>query len=78
MRHFNPVGSHASGLLGEDPNGIPNNLMPVIMKVAKGDIAEYYANPDKIRKELGFVTELSIEDAMRDTVAFLRKEGWID
>ncbi len=34
LRYFNPVGAHESGLLGEDPNGIPNNLMPYILKVA--------------------------------------------
>lgn len=40
LRYFNPVGAHASGLLGEDPNGIPNNLMPVVMRVAEGKIKE--------------------------------------
>lgn len=34
LRYFNPVGAHESGLIGEDPNGIPNNLMPYINKVA--------------------------------------------
>lgn len=36
LRYFNPVGSHHSGLIGEDPNGIPNNLMPFISQVAIG------------------------------------------
>ena len=36
LRYFNPIGAHKSGLLGEDPNGIPNNLMPYIVKVATG------------------------------------------
>ena len=36
LRYFNPIGAHKSGLLGEDPNGIPNNLMPYIVKVANG------------------------------------------
>lgn len=36
LRYFNPVGAHSSGLLGEDPNGIPNNLMPFILRVAEG------------------------------------------
>ncbi|MGL6122853.1 MAG: UDP-glucose 4-epimerase GalE [Shewanella sp.] len=36
LRYFNPVGAHASGLIGEDPNGIPNNLMPFIAQVAIG------------------------------------------
>ena len=40
LRYFNPVGNHESGLIGEDPNGIPNNLMPIIMKVSKGEIPE--------------------------------------
>jgi UDP-glucose 4-epimerase len=40
LRYFNPVGAHSSGLIGEDPNGIPNNLMPFIEKVVKGEIAE--------------------------------------
>lgn len=36
LRYFNPVGAHTSGLIGEDPNGIPNNLMPYIAQVAEG------------------------------------------
>lgn len=40
LRYFNPVGAHESGLLGEDPNDIPNNLMPIIMKVSTGEIKE--------------------------------------
>ena len=38
LRYFNPVGAHQSGLIGEDPNDIPNNLFPYIAKVAAGDI----------------------------------------
>ena len=38
LRYFNPVGAHESGLIGEDPNGIPNNLMPYIMQVASGKL----------------------------------------
>lgn len=38
LRYFNPVGAHESGLIGEDPNGIPNNLMPYVTKVAKGTL----------------------------------------
>ena len=40
LRYFNPIGNHSSGLLGENPNGIPNNLMPYIMKVAAGELPE--------------------------------------
>lgn len=38
LRYFNPVGAHESGLIGEDPNGIPNNLMPFVTRVAKGKL----------------------------------------
>ncbi len=40
LRYFNPVGSHESGLIGEEPNGIPNNLMPYIVRVASGQLKE--------------------------------------
>jgi UDP-glucose 4-epimerase len=40
LRYFNPVGAHPSGEIGEDPLGIPNNLMPYITKVAVGELAE--------------------------------------
>ena len=52
LRYFNPVGAHSSGLLGEDPNGKPNNLMPIVMKVSTGEIPELsvygddYPTPD--------------------------------
>lgn len=157
LRYFNPVGAHASGLIGEDPNDIPNNLMPIIMKVSTGEIPELsifgndYNTPDgtgmrdfihvvdlakghlaalqhmkrgvsiynlgtgeatsvmemvkafdkesgkelpykiaprrpgdlakifadctKAEKELGWKTELTIADAMRDTLNYLRKRN---
>jgi UDP-glucose 4-epimerase len=40
LRYFNPVGAHASGSIGEDPNGIPNNLMPFVSQVAVGRLPE--------------------------------------
>ena len=157
LRYFNPIGNHGSGLIGEDPNGIPNNLMPIVMKVATGemaelkvygddyptvdgsgvrdyihvvdlakghvaaidgsdkgvsvynlgtgrgtsvlemvaafekvsgkklpyavvgrragDLAEVCADPGKAEQELGWKTELTIEDAMRDTLKFLENSG---
>lgn len=154
LRYFNPVGAHPSGLIGEDPNGRPNNLMPIIMKVATGempvlaiygndydtpdgtcvrdyihvvdlakghlaaldkmhagvqiynlgtgkgvsvlemveaftrasgkplphkivgrragDLAVIYASPEKARAELGWQTELSLDDIMNDTLNYLR------
>ena len=38
LRYFNPIGAHKSGLIGEDPNGIPNNLLPYIARVAAGQL----------------------------------------
>ncbi len=157
LRYFNPIGAHHSGLIGEDPNDKPNNLMPIIMKVATGeipelsvygsdyptpdgtcirdyihvvdlakghlaalehmqpgvqiynlgsgeghsvfemveafnrasgiklpsqivdrragDLAEFYADPSLAAKELGWTTVLSIDDAMQDTLRFLKHEG---
>jgi len=52
LRYFNPVGAHSSGLIGESPNGIPNNLMPYIAQVAVGKLKELrvfgddYPTPD--------------------------------
>ena len=52
LRYFNPVGAHESGLIGEDPNGIPNNLMPYIAQVAGGRLerlsvfGDDYPTPD--------------------------------
>lgn len=52
LRYFNPVGNHESGLIGEEPQGIPNNLMPYIVRVAEGKLNELsifgddYPTPD--------------------------------
>lgn len=156
LRYFNPIGAHESGIIGEEPKGIPNNLMPYILKVAKGelpilnvfgddydtpdgtgirdyihvvdlakahvklldkivgkqglyrynigtgigysvldiiknfekannikipyriaprragDIASYYANPEKAEKELGWKAEKNIEDMCRDSWNFVK------
>lgn len=159
LRYFNPIGAHKSGLLGEDPNDKPNNLMPIVMKVATreipelsiygndyptpdgtcirdyihvvdlarghvaalevineggnikvynlgsgsgtsvlemvkafseasgqalphkvvgrrpGDLAEICADPAKAERELNWKTELSVADAMRDTLNYLAKQN---
>jgi UDP-glucose 4-epimerase len=52
LRYFNPAGAHASGMIGEDPDGVPNNLMPYIAQVAVGRLPELpvyggdYPTPD--------------------------------
>ena len=159
LRYFNPIGAHESGLIGEKPNGIPNNLMPFILKVATkqlevlnifgndydtpdgtcirdyihvvdlakghvcalnklenspnglyvynlgsgkgysvseivntfekvnnvkvnhrfadrraGDLPEFFADPSKALKELGWKTEKSLEEMCRDSWNFMKKE----
>jgi UDP-glucose 4-epimerase len=52
LRYFNPVGAHPTGSMGEDPSGIPNNLMPYIQRVASGRLPQLtvygtdYSTPD--------------------------------
>ena len=52
LRYFNPIGAHESGLIGDDPNGIPNNLMPYVCRVATGKLprlsifGDDYPTPD--------------------------------
>ena len=156
LRYFNPIGNHPSGLIGENPNGIPNNLMPYIIKVATnelpklniygndyntpdgtclrdyihvidiakghisaienlkpgfnaynlgtghpasvlemvklfekvsqkplpysfaprrpGDLPMFYANPAKAKKELNWQASLTIEDALRDVLTFIKNQ----
>ncbi len=156
LRYFNPVANHPSGEIGDDPNGIPNNLVPFIVKVARGelpeltifgddyptpdgtclrdyihvvdlakghvaaisamkpgvlvynlgsgkpssvlemvhafekangkklptkigprrdgDLPEFYADPSKAERELGWKTERSVDDMMHDTLAFLNHD----
>lgn len=74
LRYFNPVGAHESGLIGEDPNGIPNNLMPYISRVANGELAELsvfgsdYPTPDGT----GVRDYIHVMDLARGHIAALR------
>jgi UDP-glucose 4-epimerase len=67
LRYFNPIGAHKSGIIGEDPNGIPNNLMPYITQVAVGKLPELmvygndYDTPDGTGvRDYIHVTDLAI------------------
>ena len=67
LRYFNPVGAHESGLIGDNPNGIPNNLMPYVQKVAIGELKELtifgndYNTPDgTCRRDYLHVVDLAI------------------
>ena len=64
LRYFNPIGAHSSGLLGEDPNGIPNNLMPYICKVATGklDSLKIFGNDYKTKDGTGVRDYIHIMD----------------
>ena len=75
LRYFNPIGAHPSGLIGEDPNGIPNNLMPIIMKVAKGEIPELSVYGNDYPTEDGTCKRdyIHVVDLAKGHVAALKK-----
>ncbi len=75
LRYFNPVGNHPSGLIGEDPNDIPNNLMPIIMKVSTGDIAELkvYGDDYPTKDGSGVRDYIHVVDLAKGHVAAIKK-----
>jgi len=74
LRYFNPIGAHESGLIGEDPNGIPNNLLPFVARVAAGKLPRLrvfgadYETPDGT----GVRDYIHVVDLARGHVAALR------
>ncbi|MBI5660081.1 MAG: UDP-glucose 4-epimerase GalE [Nitrosomonadales bacterium] len=74
LRYFNPVGAHASGLIGEDPNGIPNNLMPYIARVAVGALPELavFGDDYPTRDGTGVRDYIHVVDLARGHLAALR------
>lgn len=88
LRYFNPIGAHESGLLGEDPNGIPNNLLPYISQVAIGKLdhlnvyGDDYETPDGTGiRDYIHVVDLArghlkaVEKVMKDTGVFTYNLG---
>ena len=75
LRYYNPIGAHPSGLIGEDPNGIPNNLVPYIAKVAVGKLEKVhvfgndYPTPDGT----GVRDYIHVVDLARGHVAAIKK-----
>jgi UDP-glucose 4-epimerase len=67
LRYFNPIGAHRSGRLGEDPNGLPNNLMPFITQVAVGGLKELqiYGNDYPTLDGTGVRDYIHVEDLAR-------------
>jgi UDP-glucose 4-epimerase len=75
LRYFNPIGGHPSGLLGEDPNGIPNNLMPYISQVAIGKLPylRVYGDDYKTVDGTGVRDYIHVVDLAEGHVATLKK-----
>ena len=77
LRYFNPVGAHDSGLIGEDPDGVPSNLMPYIAKVANGELdkvavfGDDYPTPDGT----GVRDYIHVVDLAKGHTAALNKVG---
>lgn len=75
LRYFNPIGAHSSGLIGEDPNGIPNNLMPYITKVATGklDHLNIFGNDYPTKDGTGIRDYIHVCDLAQGHVKALKK-----
>ncbi|MEG2287977.1 MAG: UDP-glucose 4-epimerase GalE, partial [Ruthenibacterium sp.] len=75
LRYFNPIGAHESGLIGEDPNGIPNNLVPYIAKVAVGTLKEVhvFGNDYNTPDGTGVRDYIHVVDLATGHVAALKK-----
>lgn len=75
LRYFNPIGAHESGLIGEDPNGIPNNLMPYITQVAVGKRPHLnvYGNDYKTVDGTGVRDYIHVVDLARGHLCALKK-----
>ncbi len=75
LRYFNPVGAHESGMIGEDPNGIPNNLMPYVSQVAAGKLKELsiFGNDYPTIDGTGVRDYIHVVDLALGHVAALRK-----
>ncbi len=83
LRYFNPIGAHESGLIGEDPKGIPNNLLPYIAKVAAGKLeclsvfGDDYNTPDGTGVR-DYIHVLDLADAHLKALDYTKKYNGID
>ena len=75
LRYFNPIGGHPSGLLGEDPNGLPNNLMPYVTQVAIGKLPflRVFGNDYKTVDGTGVRDYIHVVDLAKGHVAALKR-----
>jgi len=74
LRYFNPIGAHSSGIIGESPRGIPNNLMPYIMQVAAGKLPELsiFGNDYPTRDGTGIRDYIHVVDLAKGHVSALK------
>lgn len=77
LRYFNPIGAHKSGLIGEDPQGVPSNLMPYILKVAAGElpVVNVYGKDYPTADGTGVRDYIHVVDLARGHVAALNALG---
>ncbi len=75
LRYFNPIGAHDSGLIGENPKGIPNNLMPYIIKVAIGELPQLniFGNDYDTKDGTGVRDYIHVVDLARGHISALKK-----
>lgn len=82
LRYFNPVGAHESGLIGEAPNGIPNNLMPYIAQVASGKLPHLNIFGDDYRTPDGtgvrdYIHVMDLAEGHKSALEYLNnRSGW--
>ncbi len=75
LRYFNPIGAHPSGLIGEDPSGIPNNLVPYIARVATGEYEKVrvFGNDYETKDGTGVRDYIHVVDLARGHVAAVKR-----
>lgn len=75
LRYFNPIGAHESGLIGDSPRGIPNNLMPYVTRVAKGELSKLkiYGNDYPTKDGTAVRDYIHVMDLAEGHVAALKK-----
>ena len=75
LRYFNPIGAHESGLIGENPKGIPNNLMPYITQVAVGKLAclRVFGNDSDTPDGTGVRDYIHVVDLAKGHIKALKK-----
>ncbi len=77
LRYFNPIGAHESGLIGEDPNGIPNNLVPYVAKVATGQLEKVrvFGNDYNTPDGTGVRDYIHVVDLAKGHLSAMKKFG---